>query len=147
MARCASIGSFACFSLSFETQPSGDISVMPHAWQSSMPRSSKARIIAGGTAAPPTIIRLSVAGRCPLSFTYWSIPAQTVGTPAEKVTRSVSKSSHNDLPSSAAPGMTIFAPTMGAVNGNPHAFAWNIGTTGRTQSRDESDMASGRQLA
>ena len=32
------------------------------------------------------------------------------------------------------PGKTSFAPTIGALYGNPHAFAWNIGTTASTVS-------------
>ncbi len=31
--------------------------------------------------------------------------------------------------------MTTLAPTIAVANGMPHALAWNIGTTGSTQSR------------
>jgi hypothetical protein len=40
--------------------------------------------------------------------------SHTVGTPAEMVTRSASISSYTDLPSSAAPGKTIFMPVIAA---------------------------------
>ncbi len=106
----------------------------------------KARIIAGGQAAPPTTVRSRVENFAPFCFRYCSRPIQTVGTPAEKVTFSVSKSSCSDFPSSAQPGKTSFAPIIGALWHTPQALAWNIGTTGRTQSRAESAITSGNAV-
>jgi hypothetical protein len=39
--------------------------------------------------------------------------------------------------------MTIAAPTIGAANGSDQPFAWNIGTTGITESRDVNPRTSG----
>ena len=71
-------------------------------------------IIAAGTAEPPIKVRLSVEKRRPPAPRWFSIASHTVGTPAAMVTRSASISSYTDLPSSAGPGITSFAPTMGA---------------------------------
>ena len=38
--------------------PIGLVSVMPQEWMTAMPRFSKARIMAGGAAAPPITTRL-----------------------------------------------------------------------------------------
>src|SRR5262249_3487725 len=99
-----------------------------------------------GQAEPPMIVRRSVVGFTLFSRMNWMRPFHTVGTPAENVTRSFSNRSKSDLPSRAGPGNTILAPIIGAENGIPHAFGWNIGTTGSTQSRDERHMASGMQV-
>jgi hypothetical protein len=104
-------------------------------------------IIAGGQAAPPITVRRKV-----LNFSWFcrmcaSKPSQTVGTPALKVTFSVSNSSYSDLPSRCAPGKTSLAPTSGAAYGRPQAFTWNMGTTGRITSRAEHPSASGRAAA
>ena len=64
----------------------------------------------------------------------WRIPIQIVGTPAVIVTCSCWKASSRLSPSRNGPGKTCFAPTSVQVNGKPHAFAWNIGTTGSTVS-------------
>ena len=62
------------------------------------------------------------------------MPIQIVGTPALIVTRSVSNASSRLCGSRCGPGNTCFAPTSVHVNGKHQAFAWNIGTTGRTVS-------------
>jgi hypothetical protein len=36
------------------------------------------------------------------------------------------------------PGIMSFAPTSTEAKGRPQALTWNMGTTGRTQSRSES---------
>ena len=83
----------------------------------------------------------------PLLATCASRPCQTVGTPAENVTPSLSNSSCSDLPSSHGPGNTSLAPTMQATYGRPQALTWNIGTTGRIVSRAEQFSASGSAAA
>ena len=60
-------------------------------------------------------VRLSVETRSPPCAMWFSRPSQTVGTPAAMVTRSPSIKSYTDLPSSAAPGNTSFAPVMAAA--------------------------------
>src|SRR3954447_25054419 len=69
--------------------------------------------------------------------------AQIVGTAPENVTRSsltmrVSGSACRNLP-----GMTSDAPHKNAAYGNPHAFAWNMGTIISMRSRSESPIAFG----
>ena len=64
-------------------------------------------------------------------------------TPAETGTPSLSTNSWSDLPSSPGPGKTSLAPTMQAEYGRPQALTWNIGTTGRMQSRVDTLSASG----
>ena len=59
------------------------------------------------------------------------MPIQIVGTPALSVTFSCSNASSRLSGSRCGPGNTCFAPTRQQVNGKHHAFAWNIGTTGR----------------
>ncbi len=61
-----------------------------------------------------------------------NIICHTVGTPAANVTFSLSINSKIDLPSIAGPGNTILQPVIAAEYGRPHAFTWNIGTTGST---------------
>ena len=96
--------------------PSGDISVMPQAWMTSMPKSSSSvRIIAGGQAEPPITVRLKVLNFSSFCFTWLIRPSHTVGTPALKVTFSASNSSYSDLPSRCGPGNTSLAPTIGAA--------------------------------
>ena len=62
------------------------------------------------------------------------MPIQIVGTPAESVTRSETNASRRLSGSRCGPGKTCFAPTRVQLNGKHQAFAWNIGTTGRTVS-------------
>jgi hypothetical protein len=134
--------------LSEHTVPSGLVSVMPHACSTcTSKRSWNARIIAGGQAEPPITVRRIVRKPRPLASTCASRPFHTVGTPAESVTDSSSNNSCSDLPSSQGPGKTSFAPTMQATYGMPHAFTWNIGTTGRIVSRAEQPNASGSAAA
>ena len=58
--------------------------------------------------------RLTVDSVLPVSSRCWSRPSQTVGTPAEMVTPSPSRSSWIAAPSASGPGSTSFAPAMGA---------------------------------
>ncbi len=62
------------------------------------------------------------------------MPIQIVGTPPVIVTPSCTKASSRLAGSRCGPGKTCFAPTSVHVNGKPHAFAWNIGTTGSMSS-------------
>jgi hypothetical protein len=65
-----------------------------------------------------------------------------VGTPAAMVTFSDSISCRSECASRCGPGKTSFAPTIGAANGRPQALTWNIGTTGRSESRERSAIPS-----
>ena len=113
----------------------GEVSVMPQAWRTSTPKlSQNLRIRLSGQADPPMTTRFSVEGFSPVFSRCCSSICQTVGTAAEKVTPSVSRSSKIDSPSIFAPGMTSLAPTAGALKATPQALAWNIGTTGSTTS-------------
>ena len=115
--------------------PRGEVSVMPQAWVTSTPNSSrKPRTMASGTAEPPITTRLRVESLPPVWRRWVSSICQTVGTAAEKVTFSDSSSSCTEAPSSFGPGMTSLAPTAGAEKAMPQALAWNMGTTGRTVS-------------
>src|SRR5258708_7110732 len=90
-----------------------------------------------GTADPPTYIEWIVETSNFPGFAsrYCSTPIQMVGTPAAMVTFSFTINSTTLGGSRCGPGITIFAPTMTAAKGRPHALAWNIGTTGRIVSR------------
>ena len=57
-----------------------------------------------------------------------------VDTPAETVTRSVSRRSTIAFGSAAPARNTCFAPAPAAAYGSPQALAWNIGTIGKTVS-------------
>ena len=50
------------------------------------------------------------------------------------MTRSVSIAAASGSAATKRSGMTIVAPAMAHAYGKPHAFAWNIGTTGSTRS-------------
>ncbi len=141
--RCDT-GSTRCEPLSTPTVPTGLSSVIPQAWITcTLWRSWKARIIAGGHAEPPMMVRRIDPNTKSLASTCASRPCHTVGTPAETVTPSLSINSWSEAPSSAGPGNTSFAPTMHAAYGSPHAFTWNIGTTGSTASCEDRFSESG----
>src|SRR5512139_723973 len=146
--NCSSGDMPACLALNVHAVPSGLISVMPQAWSTWTPYfCSKSLIIAGGQAEPPITVRFMVENFRPLASVWASRPCHTVGTPAEQVTFSASKSSYSDLPSRCAPGNTILQPTIAPTYGRPHALTWNMGTTGRTTSRAETLSASGSAAA
>ncbi len=113
-------------------EPSGEVSVIPHACTMVSPwRSSNARIIDGGHAEPPLtrVFRLDTSrGRASSSA---SSPCQMVGTPAVNVGRSASIISASGAGCRKRSGISIDAPAMKAACGRPQAFTWNIGTTGR----------------
>ena len=67
-------------------------------------------------------------------FSSGSTPIQIVGTPAAMVTRSSSMSLAIAGGERSGPGITSLAPDATAACARPHAFAWNIGTTGRMTS-------------
>ena len=121
---------------------------MPHAWVTVMPwRAWKPSIIEAGAAEPPiTIERIDVRSqRFASSSRSARMPSQIVGTPAARVTFSADIRSSSDPGARCGPGKTIFAPDATAANGRPHAFAWNIGTTGRTASPSLTASVSARQ--
>ena len=94
MRSCCSRGSARWRFCNLQVVPSGDISLMPHAWTTSTSKSSlSVRIIAGGQADPPMMVRLNDENRRPFCFMWLIRPSHTVGTPAENVTRSFSNSS------------------------------------------------------
>src|SRR5207244_4496958 len=79
----------------------------------------------------------SLASPCaePFALRYCRSPVHTVGTPVATVTRSLSIRSASEAGSALnCPANTGLAPAIIAANGMPHAFAWNIGTTGSTAS-------------
>src|SRR3989344_840066 len=144
----SSVDHSACLVLRRPSVPRGDISVMPQAWMTSTPYSfSKARIIAGGQAAPPITVLLKVLNFRPLALTWLSRPSQMVGTPADIVTFSSSKRLYSDAPSRWWPGITSLQPTIAAAYGRPQALTWNMGTTGSTVSVALRHIASGRAAA
>ncbi len=68
--------------------PSGLISVMPQAWQTSTPYTSwKVLVIARGEAEPPITTFFRCGSFMSLFSRYCSSISHTVGTPAVKVTR------------------------------------------------------------
>jgi hypothetical protein len=99
-------------------------------------RSENASIIARGGAEPPTVIVLirERSQRPGFASRAWRIPIQIVGTPALTVTSCSTNASRRLSGSRCGPGNTCFAPPRVQENGKHHAFAWNIGTTGRTVS-------------
>ena len=108
---------------------------MPQAWSTRTPYSSaNASISMRGQAEPPTTRRFTVSSRVPLERRCCNRPSQTVGTPAEIVTRSAFISSRSEAPSRCRPGITSVAPAIGAAYGVPQALTWNIGTTGSMRS-------------
>ena len=120
-----------------EIVPIGHISVMPQPWVMWMPwRSPNASISARGGAEPPTVIvRMRDRSQpCGFASSACRIPIQIVGTPALAVTPSSTKASRRLSGSRCGPGKTCLAPTSVQLNGKHQAFAWNIGTTGRTVS-------------
>jgi hypothetical protein len=87
-----------------------------------------------GNAEPPIATRLSVVISLFCDSRYCSSINHTVGTAAVNVTFSVSSSSWMLAPSICAPGITSLEPVSGAANAIAQALAWNIGTTGSTES-------------
>ena len=107
---------------------------MPQPWTMWSPwRSPKASIIARGGAAPPTVMnRIDERSHLPgFASSVCRIPIQIVGTPAVTVTFCSAKPSSRLSGSMCGPGKTCLTPVIVQENGKHHAFAWNIGTTGR----------------
>src|SRR5215468_494541 len=111
-----------------DTEPSGDISVMPHAWMISTPRWWNACIRDGGQADPPTTASSSdeMSVGCWLMYARRSV--QIVGTAPASVGRSASIIAASGAACRNRSGMTSVAPDINAAYGSPHAIAWNIGT-------------------
>ena len=109
---------------------------MPHAWRIGTPICVRhASESARGTAEPPH----TTDRRCEVSrpASSGSTPIQIVGTPAATVTRSASMSDAIASGARFGPGITRVAPLPTAACARPHAFAWNMGTTGSTRSRSD----------
>ena len=70
-----------------------------------------------------------------------------VGTPPAAVTFSASISLASGSPWRKRLGVTRSAPVNGAACASPQAFAWNIGTTGRTRSVKRNPMLSAIRTA
>ena len=117
------------------TVPIGDISVIPQAWIASIPIALRSSMSECGIAEPPMMIFLSSGSVLLCACSMSRTPIQTVGTPAEKVTRSLSHSSITPAGSSRSIGMMKSAPTIRHMNGVPQALTWNIGTIGSMRSR------------
>src|SRR5215831_7257712 len=92
-----------------------------------------------GTLEPPQGTIRSELRSPPLARTCWSRAFQIVGTAPATVGRSASISFTSGSGCRYLSGITRLAPAITAAYGRPHAFAWNIGTTGSTRSC--SDMA------
>ncbi len=142
------------------TVPRGLVSVMPQAWVTTSPwRFSKPSIIAGGAAEPPTII--DACGRGPSVFLR--LPRRPPRRDRMRIERGQdaqpdgrhargerdSLSGHEveqalriELRAREAPSWPRPARTSA---GSPHAFAWNIGTTGSTVSLSLRPSESARQ--
>ncbi len=119
--------------------PSGDISVMPQAWQSVTPCSSwKARISAGGHAEPPMTTRRRLLMSRLLTTRSASRPCQIVGTAAAWVGRSVSIISAMTAGCMNRSVSSMLTPVMNAACGSPQALTWNMGTIGSEVSRSVS---------
>src|SRR5439155_18114011 len=89
-----------------------------------------------GTAEPPAVISRIEGRSRGFCSSQFSSPIQTVGTPAVTVTPAPWMRSTREAGSALnCPANTSLAPAIAAAYGVPHAFAWNIGTTGSTASR------------
>jgi hypothetical protein len=111
------------------------------------PWRSKPSMSLRGTAEPPQIPPRSELRSPPCSSTWVSSAPSTVGTPAIRVARSASTKRASGSPCRKGPGSRSSAPVSAAPKGRPHALTWNIGTTARTRSRDDSPTASATQIA
>ena len=110
---------------------------MPQPWTMCSPcRSENASIIARGGAEPPTVMILidDRSQPCGFASSACRMPIQIVGTPAVIVTFCSARPSSSVTGSMCGPGKTCLAPDIVLENGKHHAFAWNIGTTGRLTS-------------
>src|SRR5690606_10695588 len=121
---------------------------MPQAWiVSQLNCSLKVRNIAGGQAEPPTTLRFKLSSLDPDCVAAAIKPCQMVGTPSATETLYVSIRFTRLAPSRPGPGSTSVHPTMAAAYGVPHAFTWNIGTTGNIISAAETFSESGKMMA
>lgn len=109
--------------------PSGDVSVMPQAWQRRTPSLSYASIRDGGQAAPPMVTLAMEERSRGFAVTSASSPCQMVGTAAAWVGRSRSIISASGAGWRKRSGISMLTPVMNVACGSPHAFTWNWGTT------------------
>ena len=94
--------------------PVGDISVIPQPCMNSIPRDTNSAASERETGAPPHMIRLSeLTSYRPSSSVIRR--ANTVGTPAAIVTRSLSTSSASASALVSRPGSTSFEPASAVV--------------------------------
>ena len=105
-----------------ETVPIGLISVMPHACVAVIPRRARSSNKDGGHAEPPMTTVLSEGNVSSRRSSSSRTASHTVGTPSAIDTRASFTSSIKLPGSSRGPGSTRLAPTIGAMNGTPHAF-------------------------
>src|SRR5690606_4232798 len=74
----------------------------------------------------------------------WMSDNQIVGTPSDRVGGSTCIRSSRSSGCRCGPGNTSLAPFITAAYGTPQLFAWNIGVTGSTTSREPRRTESGR---
>src|SRR5699024_7189650 len=118
----------------------GVVSVIPYACMNGILWiDSKARIILLGAADPPHKIARTLLVSYEPCFNSCNKPNQIVGTPALIVTSYFSIISAIIVGVIKGPGNTCVVANIIATNGIPHAFTWNIGTTG--MSRSDSEIA------
>ena len=94
-----------------------------------------------GTAEPPAFSSLTLERSGGGSSS--KKPFQIVGTPALQVTPSAPIRSASPCGVRSGPGRTCLAPSIVAMYGMPQAIAWNIGTTGITESASRMPIESG----
>jgi hypothetical protein len=98
-----------------DTEPSGEVSVMPHAWMIVTPSLSNAAISDGGQAEPPTTARSSGARSCGFWSSSASRPCQIVGTAPAIVGFSAAIIAASGSGCRNRSGMISDAPTMNAA--------------------------------
>jgi len=121
----------------------GEVSVMPHAWLTRIPRRISRSIIARGMADPPHTTVLRLAGiSVPAASKCCNRPSQTVGTPADVVTpsRSMKLGQHCRIVDRAVDEL---GPRRRARPGQTPAGTWNIGTIGSMTVRQSTPNSGG----
>lgn len=114
--------------------PSGEVSVMPQAWQSRTPSRSYASMSEGGQAAPPMVTWVIEERSRGFAVTSANRPCQMVGTAAAWLGRSRSIMSARGAGWRKRSGMSMLMPVMKVACGRPQALTWNCGTTIRVVS-------------
>lgn len=120
--------------------PSGEVSVMPQAWQTRMPSRSNSAISEGGQAEPPMVTWVSEETSRGLAASSAASPCQMVGTAAAWVGRSVSIISASGPGWRKRSGISMLTPVISVACGRPQALTWNWGTTTRLVSASVSPI-------